>query len=421
MTRRCHTLFVPALLLGVLGCGEQPPSAATTSVGALPTVTVTTMPVTVRSIPRSITAVGTLQGYDDVTISPKVGGPVLRTYVDLGDVVLPGQVLLEIDPKDSRTDVERARRSLALELARLGLSELVSPYDFKPEDVPAVKAAQARLEGEKLHLEKVVALLGASKAERDLATTAYNVAEAAVRVAVTEAKAGLTATWLRKDEVDAAEIRLADCTVKVPYPTGWDAWSAVVGPAANPLRYSVALKYITEGERVETTPATRAFRLLNDRGLKFPALVPERHAGEVKIGQIVEVRADAAPGRVIRGWIFRISAAVDPTNRTIPVVVAVPNLDGALRAGGFARASVMIRTDSAVKTVPPSAIVAFAGVTKLFVIEGDKAKAVEVTIGTRDKDWVEVTGNIPDTAKVATSGHSQLVDGSPVKLRDDAK
>lgn len=418
MTSRCHWLIACVLLAGTIGCGEQAPTQPTGTAAALPTVTVTTSPVAVRSVPRSITAVGTLQGYDDVILMPKVGGPVLRTHVDLGDMVLPGQVLLEIDPKDYRVDVERARRALTLELARLGLSELVSPYDFKPADVPAVRAAQVRLEGEKLQLEKVVALIGASKQERDLAQTAFNVAEAAVRVAETEAKAGLTAAWLRQDELDAALLRLADCTVTAPHPTGWHAWSSVVGPAANPLRYSVALKYISEGERVETTPATRTYRLLNDRGLKFPALIPEKHAGEVKIGQFVEVRADAAPGRVIRGWIYRISAAVDPSNRTFPVVVAVPNLDGALRAGGFARANVHVRTDPAVKTVSPSAIVAFAGVTKVFVIDGDKAKAVEVTIGVRDRDWVEVIGEFPEGAKVATSGQSQLVDGSPVKVRE---
>ncbi len=414
-------ILAAVILVGLTGCGDQSPTVPTGAPGALPTVTVTTAQVVVRPVPRTITAVGTLQAYDDATIMPKVGGPVLRTYVDLGDVVLPGQVLLEIDPKDYRIEVDRAKRALALELTRLGLSELVSPYDFKPEDVPAVRAAKVRLDGEKLQLEKVAALVGASKQERDSAQTAYNVAEAALRVAETEAKAGLTAAWLRKDEVAAAELRLADCTVKVPYPTGWDAWSAVVGPAANPLRYSVALKYITEGERVESTPATRTYRLLNDRGLKFPALIPERHANEVRLGQIVEVRADSAPGRVIRGWIYRISAAVDPSNRTFPVVVAVPNLDGALRAGGFARANVQIRTDPAVKTVPPSALVTFAGVTKLFLIEGDKAKAVEVTVGIREKEWVEVVGDIPDGGRVVTSGQTQLVDGSPVRFRDAAK
>jgi hypothetical protein len=39
-----------------------------------------------------------------------------------------------------------------------------------------------------------------------------------------------------------------------------------------------------------------------------------------------------------------------------------------------------------------------------------------VTVGTRDKEWVEV-GGLPSGAKVITSGQSQLVDGSPIRIR----
>ena len=67
-------------------------------------------------------------------------------------------------------------------------------------------------------------------------------------------------------------------------------------------------------------------------------------------------------------------------------------------------------------TVPPEALVQFAGVNKVFAVEGDKVKAVEVTIGTRDKEWVEV-GGLPAGAKVITSGQTQLVDGSLIRIR----
>jgi multidrug efflux pump subunit AcrA (membrane-fusion protein) len=62
--------------------------------------------------------------------------------------------------------------------------------------------------------------------------------------------------------------------------------------------------------------------------------------------------------------------------------------------------------------------VAFAGVNKIFVVDKDKAKAIEVQLGQRDKDWVEVIGNVPAGAKVITSGFSQLVDGSVLKVRN---
>jgi multidrug efflux pump subunit AcrA (membrane-fusion protein) len=67
--------------------------------------------------------------------------------------------------------------------------------------------------------------------------------------------------------------------------------------------------------------------------------------------------------------------------------------------------------------VPPAALTTFAGVTKLFVVDGDRAKAIPVTIGTRDRDWVEIIGDVPADAILITSGLSQLVDGSPIKVR----
>ena len=75
----------------------------------LPTVTVTTTAVQTRPLQRTVNAVGTLGGYEETTVAPKVSGRVQAAYYDLGDVVMPGTVLLEIDPVDHLKEVERAR------------------------------------------------------------------------------------------------------------------------------------------------------------------------------------------------------------------------------------------------------------------------------------------------------------------------
>ena len=77
----------------------------------------------------------------------------------------------------------------------------------------------------------------------------------------------------------------------------------------------------------------------------------------------------------------------------------------------------LTRTDAGVRTVPVESVVTFAGVNKIFVADGDKAKAIEVKLGVRDKEWVEVIGVVPTGAKVVTSGFSQLVDGSSIRVR----
>ena len=82
------------------------------------------------------------------------------------------------------------------------------------------------------------------------------------------------------------------------------------------------------------------------------------------------------------------------------------------------------RTASAV-TIPEEALVTFAGVIKVFVIEDKMARPVEVKPGLRmhvgdaenGSNWLEVTGDLEADSLVVTSGHSQLANGTPVRLR----
>ena len=85
-------------------------------------------------------------------------------------------------------------------------------------------------------------------------------------------------------------------------------------------------------------PVTEAFRLVINHALKLKVDVPERYTAEVAIDQPVVIHVDAYPGQPFAGRVTRISPAVDPQSRTFAVQINVPNLDGRLRAGGFARA-----------------------------------------------------------------------------------
>ena len=88
-------LFALALLLP--GCA---PKAADT--GAKPDaapVAVTVEPVKAVTLPRTVSVVGTLDPYREVTLAPKVDGRVLRVRRDIGDAVYPGEALLELDDR----------------------------------------------------------------------------------------------------------------------------------------------------------------------------------------------------------------------------------------------------------------------------------------------------------------------------------
>ncbi|MGL4423412.1 MAG: efflux RND transporter periplasmic adaptor subunit [Gemmataceae bacterium] len=412
-----------ALVAG--GCGPKDPAenATASSKAITPApVVVTVAPVKPMPIARSISVVGTLNGYEEITLAPKADGRVIKAVADVGDVALPGQVLLELDPIDQQLAVAEAAEALQAELAKLGLSALPEK-DLNLKDVPAVRrAAVAVQDAERKWKQRkdLFARQAGSADDVETAVTELRLAEANLLLAETESRAVLATARLRKASFDAAQQRLADCQLVVPEPYRWSAWAALVGPGFAPLRYSVAQRMVAEGEMVRAMPGTNAYRLVIASVLKLRTAVPERYSPEVQLGQIVEVLVEAFPQRAFPGRVHRINPTVDPLNRTFQVEVLVPNGSGELKVGGFAKANIQTRTDPAVLTVPYSAVLTFAGVTKVFVVEGGLARAIEVKLGTREKDHVEIIGPVAATAQVLTSGLTQVVDGGPIRIRENS-
>ncbi|MCZ2344435.1 MAG: efflux RND transporter periplasmic adaptor subunit [Bacteroidales bacterium] len=419
--RRCAIISLAGFILASLGCGHSAkPEDTSAKEIPLPTITVTTVPLQTRSVQRTVTAVGTFRGYDEVTLSPKVDGVINTVHVDVGDMAIPGAVLLTIDPTDCELAVWEAHRALDAELARLGIPDLPDTQ-VNVDQVSTVVKARVSLDNATKRFAMRRGLFDRqvlAKEEYDLAETDYKLAEATYRDAVTQARAVLAQARLRKAVLDTATQRLRDCQLRVPEPPGFGAWAAVVGPGFVPVRYAVAKRLVSEGQRVISMPVTDAFRLVITHALKLRVDVPERFVSAVRLGQTVDIRVEAHPQETFRGQVTRISPTVDVQNRTFQVEIAVPNLDGRLRVGGFAHAAIRTRMDAAVPVVPPSALITFAGVTKLFVIADGKAKPIEVATGTQDRDWIEIVTPLPPDARIITSGHTQLVAGSPVQIRD---
>lgn len=407
------------LLFLIPACAPKPPS--TTADAAPKPVAVTVADAKSMPLRRTVPVVGTLYPYEDVQLAPKVGGRVLRAYHDVGDRVGPGELMLELDPTEFRLAVEQARPAFEAELRKLKLTALPATdaaFELHIPKVDAVAEAKANAEladSELKRAEKEVAGGVGSRQAFDSAVNRVAVARTRIQVAETEARVTLANARRLKAALEDAERRLADTKLHAPNPVEWAEWIKQLGPTTTPLSYAVTSKTVSVGSPVETMPATNCYRLVIDHALKFGVAVPEKHAPEVALGQKVELRVEAHPGKVFDGFVARINPTTDPVSRTFSVVVGVRNNDGRLKSGGFATGDIVTRSD-AVTTVPPEALVSFAGVNKVFVVENEKVRAVEVTVGTRDKEWLEVTG-VPPGAKVVTSGQSQLVDGSPVRIR----
>lgn len=377
-------------------------------------VMVTVEPVSYRAIQRTVEAVGTLHGFEEVVISAKVEGRVKKLHHDVADDVKPGEVLLEIDPTDYLLSVEQAERALQVELAKLGLEEPpTSGIDL--EQVPSVQQARSRMENARSRYDRLrrVGVSGAiSPEEVDNASSDYQAGQAEYANQLLLARAGLATVRMKQAELAVTKQQLKDAKVLAPVPS-----DAFPGDRAN-LAYAVTERRAAEGALVR--PGTELFKLVIDRTLKLRVPVPGRHTGEVRVGQNVDVFT-APSSRPVTGTVARINPAVDPQTRTFEVEIQVPNYRGELKSGSFAKAAIQTRLDEKAITVPLEALVQFAGITKVFLVEDNRAKEVPVTLGVQTTEWVEIVDPaLPARAKVVTSGQTAIATDTRVSVRAPA-
>jgi len=392
-------LLVCALML--VGCGdaaasggkaEKPAAAARASA----TKSVELVKASLVSMDEQIEISGTLAAQDEVTVRSKVAGRLASIDVDLGSVVRAGQPIAQIEPVDYRLRVDQSLAALAQAKALLGLSPDEEQTDVVVDDTTGVRQARATLEEARSNFKRSQQLLDKkmiAQADFDTANATLLRGESEVQRAREEVYNRLALLKQRRAELALARQQLADTTLRSP----------LVGVVQ--ARSTTAGEFLAQGAAVATIVSVDPLRLRVE--------IPEREASRVLVGQAVQVRLDESD-QVYTGKIARLSPMLNRQNRTLVVEAELPN-PGSLRPGSFARAVIALGAGEPVIAVPSSALVVFAGIEKVIVVEGGKAVEKRVETGRRAHDLVEITSGIErDQAVVREPG--SLQQGQPVTI-----
>lgn len=406
--------------------------------GAQRTIDVNIAPVQVRNVQRRVAAVGTFHGFDEVTVAAEVAGRVVRIYPNRepGDIVRPGDPLLDIDPIDYELALEETKRALELEAARIGLPiprdedftpqkirAILGSRDFSITKLPTVVRAVEQEELARTRLERSKRLRETntiSQEELDQRSTEYQVALTNRYQAEMDAQAVVAGIKHRCVLLEMAQRKLHHARVLVPEPTRRE------GMPEN-VEYTIVQRKVTEGEMVKDASgmSSTVFELVMDTALKLLATVPERYVGEIQAKQRVEVRVEAYPNRAFEGEVTRVNPTIDRVSRSFEVEIRVLNPKRELKPGGFAKAEILTRNDGRAPTVPNEAVVSFAGSTKVFVVRDGKAHAIPVARGVEGLGWVELVlpanHDLRNDDQVVVKGQEKLAEGTPVQLPGQAK
>src|SRR5205814_10394453 len=128
--------------------------------------------------------------------------------------------------------------------------------------------------------------------------------------------------------------------------------------------------------------------------LRLTAEIPEKFGPGIHAGQAIGLRTDAYPDTPIEGRITRISPDVNLKSRAFSIEADVPNEDGALKPGTFARLKVATNQVDQAIVVPATAIQTRYGTSVAFVVHDGKLTATEVKLGDRLGPRVEITAGL---------------------------
>jgi cobalt-zinc-cadmium efflux system membrane fusion protein len=133
--------------------------------------------------------------------------------------------------------------------------------------------------------------------------------------------------------------------------------------------------------------------------------VREVDAPLVEVGQAIEVRVLALPGRIFQAKLTAVGSAVDPVTHRVPVRATIANSDGKLKPQMFASFSIITSGESVAVAVPEEAVVREGEAARVWVVRGDNALALRpIRTGRVSNGMVEVLEGLKAGEKVVTRG-----------------
>jgi membrane fusion protein, multidrug efflux system len=187
-----------------------------------------------------------------------------------------------------------------------------------------------------------------------------------------------------------------------------------------PIDGVVALRNVNVGDRAENMGGGEPlFRIVDNRILNLTVSVPTTRLADLRVGQPLEFTTDADPERVFGGRVMFINPAVDETSRSVKVVAEVPNADGVLKGGLFAKGRIILATKRDVVQVPAQALQKWnmAGRTaEVFVVRSGQAERRAVRTGACNGTSVEIGSGVLPGEQVVTRGAFAVRGGEVVKV-----
>ncbi len=376
-------------------------------------VSVTTAAVHRANFVTSVSAVGAVASLREARIGTKTSGRVATVLVQEGQRVPAGAPLMQLDTSELVAQESQARANVEMARARLEQLQAGARVEERRQTANAAAQAQWTLRLAQAEVQRLRTLYeqgAVSKQQLEVAETQLAQAQMADDSAQQSVK--LVQLGPRPEEIQVARAQLAQAEANLAAARIRLQDATVVAPFAG----TIVQRMVEPGETVSSV-SPPSFLLAQLDEVFVELAVPERHRAALRPGQPVTIAVDALPGSLFKGKVEEIRPAAVTASRSFTVKVRVPNPQGTLRPGMFARGTIEVAVRPLVLQIPERAVLMTATRPVVFVVQNGQAIRREVSPGDRQGGLVEITTGLNEGEQVIVEGHEGLRDNQPVAPR----
>jgi RND family efflux transporter MFP subunit len=311
---------------------------------------------------------GSLMAYSEAPIYARTNGYLRKFYVDIGSPVEEGQLMAEIEAPDVDAQLRQVSSALAQSKANLEIARLNFDRQ-KSLRAQNVNAAQ----------------------DLDQARTTFEAAQAAV---------------------EAAQANLQNLQIQ-------QGFQKITAPFAG----IVTRRNTDIGALINSGAATSTelFHVARNNPLRAYIAVPQSASPFVKVGASAWAELQEFPGQRFQGQVAHTAGALEPSSRTMLTEVQIPNPDGRLLPGSFARVHLTLEGAPAQLSLPSNAL--------LFRSEGPQVGTVDesgivklksVKLGRDFGKTLEVIDGLTANDQVILNPSDSLANGTRVEAKPQA-
>ncbi len=390
--------IISSLFVFAASCGKKEENALK-NIPLAVSLNVPISKVTLGSMENFYEATGTVKAKTTTQISANMLGRIVAFPVAEGDYVSRGQVLVEIDNRESQNQQQKA--NAGMKEAQAALIEI-------DKSVVAANAGVKTAEANRVLAEQTFARFKELYERKSASGQEFDEAQSRLKAATSEverAKANVQAILSKKQQINA---KIEQAKADIAGTKIYEGYGKITSPVSG-----IIVKKLAEKGAI-ASPGVPLLSIEDSSQYRLEAAVEESNSKMVRIGNRVNVKIDAIGEGEFFGVISEIVPSADASSRSLTVKIDLP-ANSLLRTGLYGLARFPIAGKQSI-SVPNTAIVQRGQLSGVFVVTTDGiAQFRIVTTGKTADGNVEILSGLSEGDEYVSADANRVNDG--VKVR----